>query len=30
MGVSESRVSQIHSQAVVRLQARMQARLEEE
>ena len=30
MGVSESRISQIHSQAVVRLQARMQARLEEE
>ncbi len=29
MGVSESRVSQIHSQAVIRLQARMTARQEE-
>jgi RNA polymerase sigma factor for flagellar operon FliA len=28
MGVSESRVSQIHSQAVIRLQARMSNRLE--
>jgi RNA polymerase sigma factor for flagellar operon FliA len=28
MGVSESRISQIHSQAVIRLQARMAARLE--
>jgi len=28
MGVSESRVSQIHSQAVIRLQARMAARAE--
>lgn len=30
LGVSESRVSQIHSQAVIRLQARMGNRLEEE
>lgn len=30
MGVSESRVSQIHSQAVIRLQARMSNRSEEE
>ena len=29
MGVSESRISQIHSQAVIRLQARMAARMEE-
>lgn len=29
MGVSESRISQIHSQAVIRLQARMTARMEE-
>jgi RNA polymerase sigma factor FliA len=29
MGVSESRISQIHSQAVIRLQARMAVRLEE-
>ena len=29
MGVSESRVSQIHSQAVIRLQARMAARIED-
>ena len=29
MGVSESRVSQIHSQAVIRLQARMANRLTE-